>query len=189
MQLKYLSNMLVEQNCIFSGIVGAESLYLLLRVNYRRLLLLWALLLPLLVVYSVVDEEMRIGLNLTLAGAAYPYVVALLAAAGAGFLVFAHRLCAKESPLANGGQALLFASSTALFLSVSYQDAQNTLLSSACLTAVSVWIGYGAGVIAFWSLGRRLRANFQSPARSIALLYLVFAVVSAILAGFSGLKL
>jgi hypothetical protein len=179
----------IEHNCVFGAIVGAESLYLFLLFNRKRIELLWSMLVPFLLVYALIDSALRVGLSHTLFVSATPYITALLGTAAAMVLVRVHELTSRSPRLATDQEILLLASLTALFLAVSNWDfAQRTSMQS-CVKAVVIWIGYGFGVLTFWSLGRKLRENIGSQARGIILLYLVLAIVGVILTGFSGLKL
>jgi hypothetical protein len=188
----------VERGCVFSALVGAESLYLFLLANRRRMMLFWGSLLPVLAVYALVDFAMHAALSRAYLEFAYPYLMALLAAAGASVLVGAIRYGSNRDPSVSGASfpapsfpaedTLLFASFTALLLMLSQQSVQAGSPLLACADASYLWLGYGMGVLAFWSLGHKLRLQQRSSAMSVVILYCILAIVGATLAGFSGSK-
>ncbi len=178
----------IERGCVFSAIVGAESLYLFLFANRRRMLLFWGSLLPVLAVFAVVDFELHAALSRAYLEFAYPFLMALVAAAGASVLVGVFRHGSEKGSSAPGEELLLFASFTALLLMLSQECLESSSLVPACTNAIIMWMGYGMGVLAFWSLGHKLRHQGQSQARSVVMLFCILAIVGATLAGFSGMK-
>jgi hypothetical protein len=184
--LKDLIQEPVERGCVFSALVGAESLYLFLLANRRRMMLFWVSLLPVLAAYALVDFAMHTALSRAYLEFAYPFLMALLAAAGASVLVGVFRYGSDTSLPAEN--TLLFASFTALLLMLSQESPQGGSPLKACAEAAYLWLGYGLGVLAFWSLGHKLRHNAPLPARSMVILYCILAIVGATLAGFSGMK-
>jgi hypothetical protein len=186
--LKDLIQEPIERGCVFSAIVGAESLYLFLFANRRRMLLFWASLLPALAVFAVVDFELHAALSRAYLEFAYPYVMALVAAAGASVLVGVFRRAADNASSAPGEDVLLFASFTALLLMLSHESLESSSLAPACTNALYMWLSYGLGIVAFWSIGHKLRHQGQSQARSVVMLFCILAIVGATLAGFSGMK-
>jgi hypothetical protein len=187
--LKFLINEPIERNCVFGAIVGVESLYLLMLVNRRRIAILWSLLLPLLAAYALVDTALSVGLIGTPLITAYPYFMALVAAAGATLLLYLNEMFSGKAKLGTAEELLLFASFTALLMTVSQWSAENVNSVQKFTSAIYIWIGYGLGALAFWCIGRKLCINAKSPSKGIGLLYILLAIVSAVLAGFSGLKL
>jgi hypothetical protein len=186
--LKDLIQEPVERGCVFSALVGAESLYLFLLANRRRMMLFWVSLLPVLAAYALVDFAMHTALSRAYLEFAYPFLMALLAAAGASVLVGVFRCGSDRDASLPGENTLLFASFTALLLMLSHESSPGSSPLKACAEASYLWLGYGLGVLAFWSLGHKLRHNAPSPARSVVILYCILAIVGATLAGFSGMK-
>jgi len=184
--LKDLIQEPIERGCVFSAIVGAESLYLF--ANRRRLLLFWGSLLPVLAVFALIDFELHAALSRAYMEFAYPYLVALLAAVGASVLVGVFRYGSDKASSTVGEETLLFASFTALLLMLSQQSIESSSLLPACTDAIYMWLGYGMGVLVFWSLGHKLRHQGQSQGRSVVMLFCILAIVGATLAGFSGMK-
>ena len=178
----------IERGCVFSAVVGAESLYLFFFANRRRLLLFWGSLLPVLAVFALIDFELHAALNRAYLEFAYPYLMALVAAAGACVLVGVFRHGSEKASSAPGEDMLLFASFTALLLMLSQESVQSSTLFAACTDAVYIWLGYGMGVLVFWSLSLKLRHQGQSQTRSVVMLFCILAILGATLAGFSGMK-
>jgi len=189
--MQFLKNLIqepIERGCVLSAIVGAESLYLFLFANRKRMLLFWGSLLPVLAVYALADFELHAALSHAYLEFAYPYLMALLAAAGATVLVGVFRHGSDQSSPAPGEDVLLFASFTALLLMLSQQSLESSSLAPVCMNAVTMWLGYGLGVLVFWSFGHKLRHQGQSQARSVVMLFCILAIVGATLTGFSGMK-
>jgi hypothetical protein len=186
--LKDLIQEPIEHGCVFSALIGAESLYLFLLANRKRMMLFWVSLLPVLAIYALVDLAMRTALSRAYLDFAYPYLVALLAAIGASVLVGMIRYGSESNSSLTGEDTLLFASFTALLLMLSHESAQIASPQLACTQAIYLWLGYGLGVLVFWSLGNKLRLHGRSPARSVVILFCILAIVGATLAGFSGGK-
>jgi uncharacterized membrane protein SirB2 len=178
----------VERGCVFSALVGAESLYLFLLANRRHLTLFWISLLPVLAGYALADFAIHTALSRAYLEFVYPYLMALLAAIGASILVGMMRYGSDSKASPAGEDTLLFASFTALLLMLSQQSSPSNSPWLVCTGAVYLWLGYGMGLLAFWSLGHRLRHNAQSPARNITILFCILAIVGATLAGFAGGK-
>ena len=178
----------VERGCVFSALLGAESLYLFLLANRRRMMLFWGSLLPVFAAYALVDFAIHTALSRAYLEFAYPYLMAFVAAAGASVLVGVIRYGSERNPSVPAEDTLLFASFTALLLMLSQQSLQAGSPWLACAGATYLWLGYGMGILAFWSLGHKLRLHVRSPARSVVILYCILAIVGATLAGFSGSK-
>jgi hypothetical protein len=179
----------VKRGCVFSALVGIESLYLFLRASRRHMLLFWLFLLPILAGCALADFAMRTALQNAYLDYLYPFLGALLAALAACVLTGMMRFGAQKEPSLPGAEALLFASFTALLLMLAQQGAlQTSAPLPLCAQAIYLWMSYGLGVLAFWSLGHRLRRNGQSPAGSMVVLYCILAIVAATLTGFVGGK-
>lgn len=178
----------IERGCVFSALVGAESLYLFLFANRKRMMLFWVSLLPVLAAYALVDLAMHNALSRAYMDFAYPYLMALLAAIGASVLVGVIRYGSDNDRSFSGEDTLLFASFTALLLMLSHESVQGSSPQRVCTEATYLWLSYGLGVLAFWSLGHKLRLQKRSPARSVVMLFCILAIVGATLAGFAGAK-
>jgi hypothetical protein len=152
------------------------------------MLLFWASLLPVLAVFALVDFELHAALSRAYMAFAYPYIMALVAAAGASVLVGVFRHGTEKDSSAPGEDILLFASFTALLLMLSYESLESSSLAPACTNAIYMWLSYGLGVVVFWSIGQKLRHQGQSQARSVVMLFCILAIVGATLAGFSEMK-
>jgi hypothetical protein len=186
--LKDLIQEPIEHGCVFSALIGAESLYLFLLANRKRVMLFWVSLLPVLAVYALADLAMRTALSRAYLDFAYPYLMALLAAIGASVLLGMSRYGSENNSSFTGEDTLLFASFTALLMMLSHESAQGATPQLACTQAISLWLSYGLGVLTFWSFGNKLRLHGRSPARTVVILFCILAIVGATLVGFSGGK-
>jgi hypothetical protein len=177
----------LDRNLVFGALIGLESMYVLTRVHQNGTARLWLLLLPLLALSSLSHLLFDRVCTLYSLGFLVPFLVTVVAAAGAAFMVAVHK---KINRRAHEQEAsfLFFASIAALLIATAWQKPVTASIASSLRPALEMWAGYGFGLACFTSLGARLHP-FTTASRfgGIALFYLTIALITLTMSGVMGL--
>jgi hypothetical protein len=179
----------IDRNVVFGALIGVETLFLVSQSRVRGAVALWGMLLPALLCAGSIEVFVVSLLRSMHAAYLSPFFCLLIAAGFAQTITAIHRRGYHVGG-EDDGNLLLFASMTALLITLPNWGGARLTWSLMLVSAGSLWLGFGIGLACFASLGPRLHGLAKgSRVTGVILFILTLAVIATALGGVTGLRI